>query len=209
MTNAALPSTEVPAGYRKNAKGHLVPEHLIGPVDLMTDDLVNEIAHDWKLMHEELTSFKRVTFGEVHALIATINDEYKVKRGGEKGNVQFFNYDGRYKLVVAVNETIAPGPELQAAQEKINECLDNWTDDARPELKSIINEAFATDGQGGIRISRILQIRRYKIQSEDWQMAMKALDEALRVVGSKQYLRLYERNQAGAYLPIPLDIAAL
>lgn len=202
-------NTQTPAGYRQNARGHLVPEHLIGPVDLMIDDLVNEIAERWKTIHLELEAFKQHTFADVHALIATINDEYNVKRGGEKGNVQFFAYNGRYKLVIAVNETIGHGPELQAAQEKINECLDSWTGDARPELKAIVNEAFATDGQGGIRISRILQIRRYKIQSEEWQLAMKALDDALRVVGSKQYLRLYERNQAGAYIPIPLDIAAL
>jgi len=202
-------SNEIPAGYRQNAKGHLVPENLIGPVDAMTDDLVNEIAREWRQHSEELSAFKQEAFADVHALLASINEEYGVKRGGEKGNVQLFSYDGRYKLLVAVSETIAPGPELQAAQEKILECLESWTGDARPELKAIIAEAFATDAQGGIRISRILQIRRYKIQSDEWNMAMDALDDALRVVGSKQYMRLYERDAAGGYKPIPLDIAAL
>ncbi len=203
------PSNEIPAGYRQNAKGHLVPENLIGPVDAMTDDLVNEIAKEWRQYSEELSEFKREAFANVHALLASINEEYGVKRGGEKGNVQLFSFDGRYKLLVAVSETIAPGPELQAAQEKILECLDEWTSEARPELRAIIAEAFATDAQGGIRISRILQIKRYKIESEAWQQAMKALDDALRVVGSKQYMRLYERDAAGGYKPIPLDIAAL
>ena len=201
--------TEIPAGYRQNVKGHLVPEHMIRPVDIMIDDLVNEIAGRWTQKHQELAEFKQRTFDDVHACVAAVNDEYQVKRGGEKGNVQLLNYDGSYKLVMAINETIAAGPELQAAQEKINQCLDTWTDDARPELKAIVNEAFSSDGQGGIRISRILQLRRYRIQSEEWQLATKALDDALRVVGSKQYLRLYERNERGGYDAIPLDIAAL
>jgi len=200
---------DIPAGYRQNAKGHLVPEELIKPVDSLTDDLVTRVATGWEQMHHTLSTFKRLTFDEVHAAIGLINEEYGVKRGGEKGNVQLFSYDGRYKLIVAVSETIAPGPELQAAQEKILECLNEFSVGASPELRAIVQEAFAADAQGGIRISRILQIKRYKIQNDDWTEAMRALDDALRVVGSKQYMRLYERDQAGAYRPIPLDIAAL
>lgn len=200
---------EIPAGYKENARGHLVPEGMISPVENLTDELVKEIAGDWQTLNMGLAAFKQKAFNDVHALIGTINDEYGVKRGGEKGNVQLFSYDGRYKLVVAVAETIAPGPELQAAQEKILECLDDWTNEARPEVKAIVQEAFATDAQGGIRISRILSIKRYKIQSEAWQQAIRALDDALRVVGTKQYMRLYERDQTGGYRAIPLDIAAL
>jgi hypothetical protein len=200
---------EIPAGYKENARGHLVPEELIRPVDNLTDDLVVKIARRWKNLHEVLRDFKQFSFSDVHALISLINEEYGVKRGGEKGNVQLITFDGRYKLVVAVSETIAPGPELQAAQEKILECLNDWTDGARPEVRTIVQEAFATDAQGGIRISRILGIKRYKIQSEEWSAAMRALDDALRVVGTKQYMRLYERDQAGGYRAVPLDIAAL
>lgn len=207
MTQAA--TKQIPEGYMENAKGHLVPVDLINPVDTLTDGLVKELAHRWKFLNLEMACFKQHAFADVHALIGSIHEEYGVKRGGEKGNIQLFSYDGRYKLIVAVAETIAAGPELQAAQEKIMECLSDWTNDARPELKAIVQEAFATDAQGGIRISRILSIRRLNIQSEDWQLAMKALDDALRVVGSKQYMRLYERDAAGGYKPIPLDIAAL
>lgn len=205
--NAA--ANEIPAGYKENARGHLVPETMISPVDTLTDGLVKELAHRWKFLNMEMVCFKQHAFADVHALIGTINEEYGVKRGGEKGNVQLFSYDGRYKLIVAVAETIAPGPELQAAQEKILECLEDWTGDARPELKAIVQEAFATDAQGGIRISRILSIRRLTIQNDDWAEAMRALDDALRVVGTKQYMRLYERDAAGGYQAIPLDIAAL
>lgn len=206
MEKAAV---EIPAGFRANSKGWHVPEEQIRQVDLIVDDFVNELAGKWKAQRDALARFKEAAFGDVHALVGAINDEYKVKRGGEKGNVQIFSFDGRYKLVVAVNEIIRFGPELQAAREKIIECVQGWSEGARPELLTIINEAFSTDGQGGIIVGRILQIRRYKIESEDWQQAMKALDDAMRVVGSKQYLRLYERTAAGKYDAIPLDIAAL
>jgi hypothetical protein len=206
-----MPSTEttVPAGYRQNSKGHLVPETMIKPVDILIDDLINTMAGQWKLQKETLAEFKRRSFEEVHALVAAINEQYGVKKGGEKGNIQLFSYDGTYKLIVAVAETITFGPELQAAREMINECLNSWTSDAQPELRTIINEAFATDGQGSVSVARILMLRRYNITDERWLKALAAINDAVRVMGSKQYMRLYERNEAGAYLPISLDIAAL
>lgn len=196
-------------GHRKNAKGHYVPEAIIKPSDILIDDLVNGMAAQWKQQKEALAEFKRSAFGDVHALIGAINENYGVKKGGEKGNIQLFSYDGTFKLIVAVAETVTFGPELQAAREMINECLNNWATDAQPELKTVITEAFATDGQGSVSVGRILMLRRYNIKDERWLLAMSAITDAVRVTGSKQYMRLYERNEAGAYLPIPLDIAAL
>jgi len=202
-------AVEVPAGFRQNAKGHMVPEHLITPVDQMIDDLVMEIAAKWIDLSEAIAKFKENSFDDVHAVLATINEEYKVKKGGEKGNVQLFSYHGGYKLLVAVNDTIGCGPELQACLEKIKECADVWKDGAKPELKILVDELLATDGKGSVSISKLLQLRRYKFDIEEWRLAMKALSACLRPVGTKQYLRLYERTANGAYVAIPLDIAAL
>ena len=196
-------------GTRKNAKGHYVPEAMIKPTDVLIDDLVNGMAAQWKQQKEALAEFKRRSFEDVHALVGAINENYGVKKGGEKGNIQLFSYDGTFKLIVAVAETITFGPELQAAREMINECLNNWATDAQPELKTVITEAFATDGQGSVSVGRILMLRRYNIKDERWLLAMSAITDAVRVTGSKQYMRLYERNECGTYLPIPLDIAAL
>ena len=204
-----MENSATPAGYRQNAKGHLVPESMIKAVDILVDDLINEMAGAWLFQRDALSTFKRSCFADIHALVASINEQYGVKRGGEKGNIQLYSYDGSYKLIVAVAETITFGPELQAARELINECLNDWTTDAQPELKTVITEAFSTDGQGSVSVSRILMLRRYNISDERWLQAMSAINDAVRVIGHKQYMRLYERNESGAYLPIPLDIAAL
>jgi hypothetical protein len=37
---------------------------------------------------------------------------------------------------------------------------------------------------------------------------MQAITESIRISGSKQYLRLYERDEDGKYRQIPLDVAA-
>ncbi len=72
-----------------------------------------------------------------------------------------------------------------------------------------MRDAFRVDSSGNIRTGSVLGLRRLDIADERWQRAMQAISEAVQVVGSKTYLRLYERNSDGAYVPISLDIAAV
>lgn len=199
----------IPEGYRKNAKGHLVPEVTIRESDLAIDQFVLETAGNWIHLQTLIASFKVKLLGDVKALLDLIAEKYKVKKGGKKGNVQVFSFDGRYKLVVAVADNITFGPELQAAKQLICDCLTTWTQDSGAELKTIVNAAFDVDAAGNVNVGRILSLRRYNIDNENWRQAMKAISDAILVVGSKEYARLYERNHVGEYIAMPLDIAAL
>ena len=202
-------ATAVPPGYRENARGELIPVKTIRQSDLVIDEFVNEAALSWVDLQQLIRDFKTQIFGDVQALLDLIAEKYQVQRGGKKGNVQLFSFNGRYKLIVAVADSISFGPELQAAQQLISDCLHVWTQDSGVELKTIVNAAFAVNAEGKVNVGRILSLRRYNIDSEDWRQAMAAIGDAIMVVGSKQYMRLYRRNEAGAYIAIPLDIAAL
>jgi hypothetical protein len=202
-------ATETFPGHRQNAKGHWVPEATIRPSDLAIDEFVVETAANWIQLQTLVRTFKAKVFGDVQALLDLIAEKYNVKKGGKKGNVQIFSYDGRYKLIVAVADSISFGPELQAAQQLICDCLHSWTENSGVELRTIVNAAFDVDASGNVNVGRILSLRRYNIDNEDWRQAMKAIGDAIMVVGSKQYVRLYERNKVGEYIAVPLDIAAL
>ena len=74
----------------------------------------------------------------------------------------------------------------------------------------LVQSAFDTDKEGKINTGRVLGLRRLDIRDEKWQMAMKAISESLQVVGSKEYIRFYERiGSSDQYQPISLDIAAV
>ena len=206
MTQAANVVLE---GFRQNARGHMVPEKTIRESDLLIDKFVVDAATTWIMLQRLIRDFKVKIFGDVEALLDLVAEKYQVKKGGQKGNVQLFSYDGRYKLIVAVADSISFGPELQAAQQLVSDCLHSWTENSGVELKTVVNAAFAVDAAGKLNVGRILSLRRYAIDNEQWRQAMQAIGDAIMVVGSKQYMRLYQRNDVGAYLAIPLDIAAL
>ena len=200
----------IPAGYRQDAQGRLIPESMIKPIDVERDRLVRHLIDRASELNRELADFKAVAFGDVRAFIEMSFEEYGAKLGGKKGNVTLLSFDGRYKLQIAVQDSISFDERLQAARSLIDECLAEWTEGARPEVVTLVNDAFRTDTKGEIRTARVLALRRLEIADERWQKAMKAIGEACQVTSSKEYLRFYERiGESDMYRPIPLDLAAI
>ncbi|WP_397458186.1 DUF3164 family protein [Pseudomonas asplenii] len=200
----------IPDGFRKDAKGHLVPLDLIKPIDLARDQLVTELVDKAKVLSQALAVFKASAFGDIKAFVDMSAEQYKAAIGGKKGNVTLLTFDGRYKVIHAVQDSIKFDERLQAARALIDECAAEWTQDARSEVRVLVNEAFRTDKSGEISTGRVLGLRRLEIKDERWQRAMQAIGEAVQVVGSKSYIRVYERiGDSDQYAAIPLDIASI
>jgi hypothetical protein len=71
-----------------------------------------------------------------------------------------------------------------------------------------VTKAFNTDKEGKINISEILSLLRLEIQDERWKKAVQATRDAMRVVGTKSYVRCYTRTDAkAAWEPIVIDVA--
>jgi len=203
----ALP---VPPGCREDHRGRWIPEAQIRPIDQARDSLVMEIVRGARAQSAALAAFKRRVFDDIAAFVELSAGEYGVRLGGGKGNVSLTSFDGRYKVLRAVQETIVFDERLQAAKTLIDACLNEWTQGARPELKALVSDAFRVDQAGNIRVQEVLGLRRLKIEDERWQRAMAAIADAVQVVGSKSYLRVYERvGDTASYRQIPLDVAAV
>ncbi len=199
----------IPAGCRADAKGRFVPESLIKPIDLARDELVQEIIAGFKEDNARLRERKTKTFNDIFAFVDLSAEQYDTQIGGAKGNITLMSFDGTQKVVVQVQEAIRFDERLQHAKALIDECLTEWVEGARPELKAIINDAFAVDKAGNIRTAQVLGLRRLVIKDERWQKAMLAIGEAVQVIGSKSYVRAYERNAHGDFQAITLDFAAV
>ena len=201
---------QIPAGYRENSRGSLVPEAAISTIDLIRDQLVSEIVGKALKKRDELVQLKAEIFGDIEAFVDLSAEKYGVARGGAKGNVQLTSYDGKYKVVRANADNITFDERLLAAKVLIDECMHEWSVGANPALIVLINDAFRTDKKGELRTARILGLRRHEINDPRWKKAMEAISDALQVVGSKTYIRVYERiGKSDNYKIVPLDIAGV
>ncbi|SES24393.1 Protein of unknown function [Vreelandella subterranea] len=211
MNTEATDAQQIPEGFRMDAKGRLVPEEQIKEIDQIRDELVLSIIDRACELRDQLRDFKSDVFSEIEAFVQTSAQEYDVQIGGKKGNIQLVSFCGKYKVVRAIQERITFDERLQAAKALIDECLREWTADARPELAAIVQDAFRVDQAGNIRTGEVLSLRRrFDINDKRWLKAMDAISDAVQVTGSKSYIRIYERvGSTDQYRPISLDIAGV
>ncbi len=195
-------------GKMLDAQGNLILLKNIHETDLMYHDLVLGIAGYWLALHGKITRFKQNNFEDVTSALDLLFEKYKVKRGGKDGNMQFFTHDRKYKLLIAIQKNIDFAPELQVAEKKMQDALNQMTTEENSDLKTIVAGAFNLDS-GKVRVAEILRLRSYKISNPLWNEAMEVINKAITVISSKKQIRLYERNATGEYINIPLDIAAL
>ncbi|MEO1950698.1 DUF3164 family protein [Thioclava sp.] len=194
--------------YMFDAKGGLKPVDLIKPADKLIDEQVRKIFGFALALSEQVARFKGHTFDDLGDLDAMLAQEYGVKLGGAKGNKTYLTHDGLFKIEIRVSDLMTFGPELQVAKTLIDECLNEWAADSRPEIRAIVTRAFNTDKEGQINRSEIFMLLRLEIEDARWQEAMRAIRDAIRVIGSKTYMRFSKREAFDAgWETITIDLA--
>ncbi|ERE11405.1 MULTISPECIES: DUF3164 family protein [Chromobacteriaceae] len=199
----------IPDGYKKDAKGRLCPVEIIPAIDLARDDFVAEKYTLALALQEQMAKFREALFEDIDAFVQLSAERYQADVGGEKGNVTLTSFDGSTRVLRAISDTLAFDERLQAAKALIDECVNEWLEDARPEIKALIADAFQTDKAGKISTARVLSLRRLDIQDEKWQRAMSALSDSLKVQCSKAYVRIERRNASGRFEAVRFDLAGV
>ncbi|MEN8518122.1 DUF3164 family protein [Burkholderia sp. RS02] len=200
----------LPVGYVEDARGRLIQESLVAPIDQLRDQTIMSLIDEAKCLRSALSDFKARAFGDIAAFIEASHEQYGVKVGGAKGNISLVTFNGRYKIVRQIAEHLQFDEGLQAAKELIDECLREWTEGRDDKVKMLINEAFQVDKEGNVNTGRILALRRLAIDDPKWTKAMRAIVDSIRVTGSKPYIRLYDRvPDTEEYRAISLDLASI
>ena len=180
--------------YMPDAKGNLVPIETIRPADRLEDETVRKIMAFADELSAQISRFRGHTMTDLGEFDALLEQEYNTTKGGPKGNRTYQTFDGLMKVSVQVSEFIDFGPQLQVAKKLLDECLIEWAADSDPKIRAIITRAFNTDKEGTVNRAEIFMLLRFDIDDPRWMEAMRAIREAMRVTGSKEYVRFYRRG---------------
>ena len=194
--------------YMRDAKGSLIPLENVKGQHLLEDQTVREIMTHAEALSAQIARFRGHTFTDLGELDALLAEQYGAVKGGKKGNRTYQSFDGCLKVTVQVADFIDFGPELQVAKGLIDECLNEWAADSRPEIRAIVTRAFNTDKEGQINQSEIFMLLRLEIEDARWKTAMEAVRDAMRVTGSKTYVRFHKRDAPdAAWTAVTIDLA--
>lgn len=197
------------AWYLRDAKGSLVPIALVKAEDLLMDELVRTMLAKAGWLSAALSAFKQHAFEGVGEFQALLAQQYEATIGGKGGNITLTSYDGCAKIQVAVADRIEFGPELQAAKQLIDACVREWSADSRDEIRALVDRVFSVEKEGQISHSGLFMLLRVPIPDERWQRAMQAIRDSMRVIGTRRYVRFYERAAPDAdWRGVSLDLAS-
>lgn len=196
--------------YMQDAHGSLIDASMVKPIDRLRDETVCAVMEKTFAERDRLKKFKSEIWEQIQNFVVDSAKESGAKKmGGTKGNITLTSFDGKYKIMVAINDTIQFSEKLQIAKSLIDKCIEKWSADSRPEIRVLVNDAFKVGKSGVVSTARILGLRRLDIKDSTWKKAMDAITESITVASSKSYLRFYERANDGSYKQIPLDVSVL
>lgn len=192
-----------------NGKGQWTPLDTIKPLDLLEHETVDHIFGHAVDLSAQVTRFRKHTLDDIGNLLALMDQEYGAAPGGEKGNMTFVSFDQLRKITVKIAQLFEFGPQLQSAKLLVDECLREWGETAPRQLQAVMQHAFAVDSAGRVNRSGLLQLLRLRVEDERWERAMKAVVDAMRPMGTKEYINFYRRDDRKArWEHVSIDMAA-
>lgn len=195
--------------YMRDPKGRLVPVETIEAFDLLMDETVRKIARFAEELRDQIARYKQHTLNDVLGLKEILAQEHNVTIGGEKGNITLTTFDGLMKVTLKIADVTVFGPELQAAKAKVSECLRGWSEGATPELRAVVENAFAVDQEGKINRANLLYLLRLNIDNATWKEGMALIRQAERPMGTKEYVQVHVRKSVGdRWEHVAIDVAA-
>lgn len=189
-------------------RGAYVPVESVKPAHRLEDEIVRKVFGFAEPLSAQITRFMAHTMADLDSHDALLAQEYGVTRRGKKGNRTYMSYDGLMKVQVQVADRVTFGPELQQAKSLIDGLLTRWTETSVAELQVFVTSAFDVDREGKLSPAKLFGLRRFEITDPDWLNAMRAITDAVRPVGTKQYVRFYKRETVEAgWEPVTIDLA--
>ena len=199
----------VPEGYLMDSKGRLVPEDIVKDQEKLEDQTVRKILAYAEDLNAQIARFRGHTFDDVSSFMDILAEKYGARRGGTKGNVTLTSYHGCMKVVVQVQDFLTFGPELQIAKQLFDACISQWARDADKNIRALVDHAFQVDKEGRINRQAPFSLRRVDIDDDDWKAAINALNDSIRVQGSREYVRFYKRpDPRGKWAAVTIDLAS-
>lgn len=197
---------QVVDGRMMTADGDLRLLQNIHESDLLEHDMVLSISCIWERLSATIDRFKQHNFEDVTVFADLLYEKYQAKRGGKEGGMSFTTFDKKFKLVISIQKVLDLGPEILVAKAKMLEAVEQTGGDS--DFKALVTAAYSmTDGK--VSVAKILSLRSIKIANALWNEALAIAIDAIEVISKKKQIRLYKKNDAGKYISIPLDIAAI
>lgn len=175
----------------------------------MVDEELSQAIPELLNLSGEIKTVKDAVFGNFAAIIDMKAKLFGTKDGGQYSHT-FTNSDSSLRLTLGVNTVDGYRDTVEDGIAMVRAYIESLaTDDKSKALVSAVLRLLSRDGQGNLKASRVLQLRKMAEESGDDQFleGVKIIEESYQPSITRRYIRAQRKNpKTGGWINIPLGI---
>ncbi|WP_303641955.1 DUF3164 family protein [uncultured Duncaniella sp.] len=174
----------------------------------MVDDEIATTIPQLRCLSEQIKLVKETIFGNFEAILRMKTEITGVARNDQNSHT-FTNSDGTLRVVLGVNTIDGYRDTVEDGIAMVKGYIESLAkDDATKALVNAVLRLLSRDGQGNIKASRVLQLRKMAEDSGDERFleGVKIIEEAYQPTVSKKFIRAQYKDDKGAWRYIPLGM---
>ena len=175
----------------------------------MVDEELESAIPELVNLSAGIKAVKDTVFGNFAAIIDMKAELFGTKDGGQYSHT-FTNSDSTLRLTLGVNTVDGYRDTVEDGIAMVRGYIESLaTDDKTQALVSAVLRLLSRDGQGNLKASRVLQLRKMAEDSGDEQFleGVRIIEESYQPSETRRYIRAQRKDpRTGAWRNIPLGI---
>lgn len=174
----------------------------------LVDDEVRTTIPQLRELSEQIKAVKETVFGNFGAILKMKSEVLGLTRDDQRSHT-FTTSDSRLRLTLGVNCIDGYRDTVEDGITMVKQYIESLArDEATKSLVNAVLRLLSRDGQGNIKASRVLQLRKMAEDSGDDRFleGVRIIEEAYQPTVTKRYIRAEYKDDKGAWRYIPLGM---
>ena len=174
----------------------------------MVDDELRTTLPVLQELSEQIKTVKNTVFGNFDAILKMKSEVLGLTKDDQRSHT-FTTSDSTLRLTLGVNCIDGYRDTVEDGIAMVKGYIESLAkDDATKALVNAVLRLLSRDGQGNIKASRVLQLRKMAEDSGDDRFieGVRIIEESYQPATSKKYIRAQYKNDKGAWCYIPLGM---
>lgn len=177
----------------------------------MVDDEINTAIPQLRELSEAIRTVKDTVFGNFDAILKMKAEILGLTKDDQRSHT-FTNSDSTLRITLGVNCIDGYRDTVEDGIAMVKAYIENLaTDDKSKVLVSAVLRLLSRDGQGNLKASRVLQLRKMAEEGGDERFieGVRIIEESYQPTVTKRYIRAEYKDSKNAWRYIPLDMTAV
>lgn len=174
----------------------------------MVDDEVRTTLPVLRELSGQIKTVKSTVFGNFDAILRMKSEVLGLTKDDQRSHT-FTTSDSKFRLTLGVNTVDGYRDTVEDGIAMVKGYIQSLAkDETSKALVNAVLRLLSRDGQGNIKASRVLQLRKMAEETGDERFieGVQIIEESYQPTETKKYIRAEYKNDKGAWVNIPLGM---